>query len=371
VAGIAAISALGAGAATFLLPGDAERGKELFHTQNCIVCHRLNGQGGTTGPDLERRLGRSYSPSRMTALMWNHAPSMWATMRQKGITQPQLSEQQAADLFAFLFSARSFEQPGDAGRGKQVFHSKRCAECHGLESTLESGAPPVAAWESLTDPIMLAQRMWNHSSGMLRAAASRKIPYPRLSHQELADLLVYLQSLSQTPGRPAQFGPAPAGAGAALFKSKGCAGCHHGKLAFEEHNTRYGLVEFAADMWNHAPEMGSRRPALTYPEMQRLVSYVTSIQFFEERGSPARGRKVFAKKNCTTCHDRGSLSSLAGRMSAFAMVEALWKHGPTMLARIQQQKISWPRFTGAEMADLMAFLNGPQLRRRRPAPRTP
>jgi hypothetical protein len=65
------------------------------------------------------------------------------------------------------------------------------------------------------------------------------------------------------------------------------------------------------------------------------------------------------------------LAGRAGPSYPFAMVEALWKHGPTMLARIQQQKISWPRFTGAEMADLMAFLNGPQLRRRRPAPRTP
>lgn len=38
-----------------------------------------------------------------------------------------------------------------------------------------------------------------------------------------------------------------------------------------------------------------------------------------------------------------------------------------MLTRIQQEKLSWPRFTGSEMAGLTAFLNGPQLGRRRPA----
>jgi len=361
------MSFIGAGARTPILSGDAERGRELFRTQHCITCHRSNGQGGTSGPDLVRNLGRGYSPAQMAGLMWNHAPAMWAAMEKTGIARPPLSEQQAADLFAFFFSARYFDRPGDAGRGKQVFHSKRCAECHGIQSALEGGAPPVAGWGSLNDPIALAQQMWNHSSGMKRALSSREIGYPRLSSQDMTDLLVYLQNLPQTRGRPTEFAAGAAEPGAALFKSKGCAGCHAGKRALEDRNTRYGPIDFVTAMWNHAPGMGTNPPALTYQEMQRLVGYLTSVQFFEERGSPARGKQVFAKKKCSTCHDPASLSRMAGRMSSLAMVEALWKHGPTMLTRIQQQKLSWPRFSGSEMADLTAFLNGPQLRSRRPA----
>jgi cytochrome c551/c552 len=178
---------------------------------------------------------------------------------------------------------------------------------------------------------------------------------------------VYLQNLPQTRARPTEFAAGAAEPGAALFKSKGCAGCHAGKHALEDRNTRYSPIDFVTAMWNHTPGMGTYPPALTYQEMQRLVGYLTSVQFFEERGSPARGKQVFAKKKCSTCHDPASLSRMAGRMSSLAMVEALWKHGPTMLTRIQQQKLSWPRFSGSEMADLTAFLNGPQLRSRRPA----
>jgi hypothetical protein len=50
--------------------------------------------------------------------MWNHAPGMWAAMRDRDIRAGDLNEQAAADLFAFFYSARFFEKPGDAGRGK-------------------------------------------------------------------------------------------------------------------------------------------------------------------------------------------------------------------------------------------------------------
>ena len=44
----------------------------------------------------------------------------------------QLTPEQAADLFAYFVSARYFEKPGDAARGKQAFAAKHCADCHGI-----------------------------------------------------------------------------------------------------------------------------------------------------------------------------------------------------------------------------------------------
>jgi hypothetical protein len=53
-------------------------------------------------------------------------------------------------------------------------------------------------------------------------------------------------------------------------------------------------------------------------------------------------------------------------MTSFDMVAALWKHGPVMLNRMRLKRISWPRFSGSEMADLTAYLHGLQLKQRRP-----
>ena len=60
------------------------------------------------------------------------------------------------------------------------------------------GAPPVAKWESLADPILLVQQMWNHSFRMRQAFASHNIEWQILTTDELADILAYLRSLPET-----------------------------------------------------------------------------------------------------------------------------------------------------------------------------
>jgi mono/diheme cytochrome c family protein len=294
---------------------------------------------------------------------------MWAAKARNGIPRPQLGEQQAADLFVYFFAARFFEQPGDARRGRRIFLEKRCGECHGIGSVRREGIL-ASSWKSLADPIALAQQMWNHSRDMRAALDRMEIPYPRLSAQELADLPAYLRSaLGQ--GRAGGFSPAPASAGRNLFASKGCAGCHRGALALEARPTRYGLTDFAASMWNHPSSRHSAPAQLSYDEMRELVGGLVSMQFFEEQGDPEQGRKVFAGKRCRACHDDASTgaparSTVAGKMTSFDMVAALWKHGPAMLDRMRRSKIGWPRFKGSEMADLAAYLHGTALKRRNP-----
>jgi len=69
---------------------------------------------------------------------------------------------------------------------------------------------------------------------------------------------------------------------------------------------------------------------LSYEEMRRLVGYLVSTQFFEERGNPEQGEKVFARKHCGGCHDDPASgaqgrSAMAGRITSFGMVAALWE----------------------------------------------
>ena len=358
--------------ATRSLPlGDAERGKALFQSLNCIVCHSVNGVGGQKAPDLARSHGRGCSPYEMAALMWNHAPAMWGAMAKEGVVRPSLDEQQVADLFVFFYAASYFETPGDSKRGRQLFLSKRCGQCHGIQSPVRVGIRPVAEWESLWDTIVLAQQMWNHSRDMASALDRSKVPYPLLSAQELTDILAWLRN-SRHEVHPAGFAPASPETGRTLLVSKGCAGCHRGALTFESHPTRYGLADFAAAMWNHPFRTGQHQPPLSLEEMRRLVGYLIATQFFEERGDPDQGQRVFERKRCSLCHDNpatgaAARATMAGRMTSLGLVAALWKHGPDMMDRMRRQQIAWPHFEGPEMANLSAYLSGHQFKRR-PSP---
>jgi len=362
VAGLAAGLTLAAltWAAT-IVAGDAHRGEQLFQTQQCIQCHSFNGKGGKSAPDLSKRIDRNYTPAVMASLMWNHAPEMWSSMTKQNVTRPTLTVQSSADLFAYFISTRYFEHPGDAARGKRTFAAQHCADCHGITTSPVSGAPPVAQWESLSDSLVLAQQMWNHGPKMREAFAARKLPWSRLTSQELTDMLVYLQNLPETKGKTAAFQIPPAEDGAKVFQSKGCANCHGGATALENMLKNQTLTDIAVDMWDHQPDM-KQQPVLTADEMRALVSYIWARQYFQGSGSAERGKKVFTEKRCTVCHDDPAsgaprLAKGGDAYSDITMVAALWGHGPRMLEMMSMKKITWPRFTAQEMSDLIAYLN--------------
>ena len=342
--------------------GDSSRGAEVFRDQHCVQCHSVNGKGGNIGPDLGRIVDRDFTPASLAGTMWNHAPAMWAAMQKQGVAATNLSRDAAADLFAYFYSTRFFDRPGDAGRGKADFTRLHCAECHGVNSSNFAGARPVSQWGSIGHPIVLAQNMWNHAANMRQAMAQKGVQWPQLTSQELTDILVWVRNLPGT-GRPAaSFRYEPASGGAQVFQAKGCEKCHALQQKLVSRIQGATLTDIAADMWNHAPRMSSSTPTLSEDEMRKLLSYLWARQFFEGQGNADRGRRVFQSKNCAGCHNNPSsgapnLASLKGDFSGIRMVSVLWDHGPRMLATMQQRNIAWPRFDARQMADLIAYLN--------------
>ena len=360
---VAALGALtGMALAAADVQGDAQRGEQLFQTEQCVQCHTVNGRGGSLAPDLGKRIDRDFTPAAMASLMWNHGPQMWSAMRETGIVKETLSPESAADLFAYFTAARYFEKPGDAARGKQAFTAVHCSKCHGVTSSNAANAPPVAKWESLTDPVVLVQQLWNHGARMRQAYADRKLRWSPITAQQLKDILVYLQSLPENRELVTAFAFPPSETGAQLFRSKGCADCHTGKLALETLLRNQSLTEVAVDMWNHQTAMKQPAPSFSQEEMRQLLGYIWMRPYFRGAGDPPRGRKVFMAKNCAACHDSGAngapkLGKTPEGYSDVTMMSTLWDHGPRMLEVMNQRKLPWPSFTAPEMTDLIAYLN--------------
>jgi cytochrome c2 len=344
------------------LDGDAHRGAAFFRTQMCINCHALKGEGGHDAPDLGRRYDRAYTPAGIAALMWNHAPAMWTAITQQNLPLPAVNQEQAADLFAFFYSVRYFEKPGEAERGKLIFQTKHCSECHSIAADSGGVGPPVARWTALTDPIALVDQLWNHSDHMKGEMAARKIQWPEFTSQELDDLLVYLQNLPPIKSAAFEFIlPSPEG-GAALFNEKGCTGCHKGALSLENRLADSTLTDVAAALWNHSPQMAQPHPELSLVEMRQILGYVWARQFFQTRGDAEHGRKTFESKKCAGCHNDASsgapaLSKPSEPYSTIDMVSLLWKHGPAMLRKMQDKHVAWPQLSQSDMVNLIAYLN--------------
>jgi len=347
-----------ASAAAETVAGDADRGRELFRSLGCIICHSVDGQGGGYAPDLARRIGREQTPAGMAAGLWNRSPAMWAWVRKKRLTLPAPGEQQMADFYAYFYSARYFDRPGEAERGRKVFYWKRCGDCHALNGNPAGPAPAVADWPPAGDAVGLLERMWSAAAAMKEATDRKRIPWPELSSQEASDLYALYQSLPETRQRAGDVPPSSNQPGERLFASKGCRGCHSGARTLAGRFSGRTLTDFAAALWNHAPEM-ARRPALSYGELRQVAGYLWSQQIREPAGDAARGKRAFAARGCASCHQKelSGAPRLAGhRVRPFALMAGLWRHGAAMQARMQEAGRTWPRLNGGELADLAAYL---------------
>jgi len=163
--------------------GDPRAGEKLFTTKGCIQCH---GPGGKL--DLTKTRDFPKTLAQLTGLMWNHSYEMWKGMEEKGIKRQNISPQEMADLVAYLFSTRYFDEPGDLERGKRVFAQKQCNLCHGKGAKLVS----LAGVRGKISPILMAQAMWNHGPEMLERMRKAKISWQEITGKEMGDLMEYL-----------------------------------------------------------------------------------------------------------------------------------------------------------------------------------
>jgi mono/diheme cytochrome c family protein len=347
-------------------------GAIVLQEKGCTNCHSFDNWGGGFGPDLGSNRIRGKTPSALAAAMWNQAPSMWRTFGSDAI--PALNQGDAAALYAFFYAQLYFEGLPNTPHGEGIFKG-RCVGCHDLKTTAGSRKPGPAldVWHPIQDTVALVTRMWNHSTDMLDQALRQGKSWPRLSGQDTRDLLAYLwKTPSLVPVRsPFRFGDTKSGSD--VF-NKQCAQCHKlgaaeaGRVDLTGPLRGTTILQFAASMWNHAPDMkrknaGTKLPTLEESETRDLVTYLVVGRAFDETGNPRAGAEIYRKKNCASCHEDGlvrgapNLATMKPPFNAVRMTAAVWSHGPAMLEAMRSKKLQWPRFKSEEMLDLLTYLN--------------
>jgi cytochrome c2 len=358
--------------------GDIKNGWKVYYEKKCVYCHAVWGEGAHIGPDLGRLWGEEVTASQLAGSFWNHAPDMWARMTMKGIPADSLSYGEVVDLFSFLQFINFIDEPGDPERGREVIAKNGCMRCHSLKPGGAEEAPDLTRWGELINPIVWAQKMWNHAPQMLAHTQRAGIAWPVFLEGEMIHLVAYIQENS-SQGEIEYLASGDPASGKRVFSEKNCVRCHSidgaggsigPDLARKEEFPRT-LSRVAAEMWNHAPEMITRMrerdirwQSFTSQEMADLLAYVLSVRFYREQEDPERGRALFDEKHCSSCHTAGGIGpdilTLEEKVTATRIAQVMWNHGPSMLRTMQEMGIEWPIFEKKEMSYLIGFFNREQ-----------
>ncbi|MGD2215853.1 MAG: c-type cytochrome [Gemmatimonadales bacterium] len=269
--------------------------------------------------------------------------------------------------------------PGDPIAGRRIFIARACDRCHaiwGNGGTLGPDFALVGAGRSLQQ---LAGMFWNHTPQMIQNVQVRGFQWPTFTEQELADIIsyIYYVKLFDEPGDPVL--------GHRWFREMRCVECHAiggegGRIAppLDVYAAYIAPLMLATGMWNHGSGMqaqqGERRepiPSFRGREMADIQAYIREASSLRDRDvtflqppDPNTGRRLFQEKGCFRCHGpRGGgtqfgpdLRSATEQLRVSEIAGTLWNHSSQMAAAMQARGITFPRFQGKEMADIIAFL---------------
>ena len=191
---------------------DPVAGARLFETKGCVHCHAIDGVGGQEGPDLAR-IDRPRSFYDLAAAMWNHLPQMakriWASLAAR----PYFTPDEMSDVVAFLYprtqtpgdverERRFLGAPGDPQRGRRLVAEKGCLGCHALSAPGRGDAGSLDRLKGVDSSWTVVATMWNHAFLMELKSQAQRTAWPRLSAEEMADLVAFLRvQSSRAPDR--------------------------------------------------------------------------------------------------------------------------------------------------------------------------
>jgi len=360
-----------------------DSGRSTFIAKGCAGCHSVYGYGPggakpEGGPDLgKREVYGTYM--ELAASMWNHFPDMIDKARKQGKQFPSFTEAEVADVVSFLAFIRYTGQPGHERAGRKLLREKNCTKCHTFGGQGGDIGPDFTDGKDYLSPLSLAVAMWNHGPGMMELFRENDVERPRLNGREIVDMSVGIRSFMMPSRMPPETSrPGNPATGSLLVDVKRCNFCHGGPKGrtdgpadFREMRLDASVTEIAGNMWNHGPmmwemmeEKGVEFPTLTAVEMADIIAFLYELKLKDPVGDAGRGVELVDEKGCINCHSidgKGAhigpeFSEIGSIPSPLSMISLMWNHAEDMNEAAREQGKRWPKFSGAELADIYAYL---------------
>jgi len=162
--------------------GNADAGKRFFASAGCSACHGAQGQGTNLAPQI------APPPLELPAMV---SYARQPTGKMPPVPVATASDQQLADIYAFLKSVAPASAPsesaaGDAANGKRLYAAYGCYECHGRQGAGAAIAPRIGP------PMISLAAVLRY----VRQPTGQMPPYTAkvVSDQDLADIYAFLKS---------------------------------------------------------------------------------------------------------------------------------------------------------------------------------
>jgi mono/diheme cytochrome c family protein len=223
------------------VPGVPEltEGRRLFETQGCRGCHKLNGVGGSIGPDLTAEGANRRAPE------WLEKHFLTPSAVSAGSAMPNFhfTKEQARALTYYMLSLTSEEMgsyfssvrliPGPE-YGRQLFIEKNCITCHNVGGVGAKVGPDLMGVTRQHSTEWLDEQLVNPE--LVYPGSS--MPAYDLEANARKALLAYLESATPEDAqlilsrRPRALTPEDVAieAGKQDFARFGCVGCHGTEL---------------------------------------------------------------------------------------------------------------------------------------------
>jgi mono/diheme cytochrome c family protein len=223
------------------VPGVPEltEGRHLFETEGCRGCHKLNGVGGSIGPDLTEEGANQRSPDWLVrhflapklVSAGSVMPDFHFTKQQaRALTYYMLSLTNQ-DMGSYYSSVRLIPSPE---YGRQLFVEKDCMACHAIGGVGAKTAPDLAGVTKRHSSEWLDEQLVNPEF----VYPGSSMPEYDLESNARKALVAFLASATPEDaqlilarkGHPLTPQDAAIEAGKQDFARFGCAGCHGTEL---------------------------------------------------------------------------------------------------------------------------------------------